>query len=385
MSTQTRDFYRILGVAENATPDEIKKSYRKLAKQYHPDANPNDASAADRFKEISEAYAVLNDAEKRKQYDQMRKYGAFGFPGGGSPFGRGTATRPGASSPGGAPGAGGRTDSFSFEDIGGLGGLGDLFGSIFDIGGRRRGSRAQGPQRGHNVEYAVEVPFEIAARGGKLPVTIPITEECATCSGSGARPGTTPTTCPECKGSGTVTFGQGGFAVSRPCPACYGRGTIPTDPCPTCNGQGQQRRQRQVQITVPAGVDDGSKIRLSGQGERGPGGGPAGDVIITVRVKPDRFFTREGLDVHCTVPINIAQATLGSRIRVRTLDGKRVVLTIPPGTQPGTRFRIRGQGIEKSGRRGDQFVRVQVRVPEKVDARTEELMRELASASEMKY
>jgi molecular chaperone DnaJ len=225
----------------------------------------------------------------------------------------------------------------------------------------------------------------VAARGGKLPVSIPITEECATCSGSGARPGTTPTTCPECKGSGTVTFGQGGFAVSRPCPACYGRGTIPTDPCPTCNGQGQLRRQRQIQITIPAGVDEGSKIRLAGQGERGPGGGPAGDVIITVRVKPDRFFSRDGMDVHCTVPINIAQATLGSKIRVRTLDGKRVVLTVPPGTQSGTRFRIRSQGIEKSGRRGDQYVRVQVKVPEQLDEREESLMRDFAREAELKF
>jgi molecular chaperone DnaJ len=378
MATQTKDFYRILGVAENATADEIKKAYRKLAKQYHPDANPNDPGAAERFKEISEAHSVLADEQKRKQYDQMRKFGGFGFPGG-SPFGRGAPGTGGRSS-----GPSGASESFSFEDLGGLGGLGDIFGSIFDLGGRRR-SRGQGPQRGQNIEYAVEVPFGMAARGGKLPVSIPVTEECATCGGNGARPGTTPTTCPECKGSGTVTFGQGGFAVSRPCPACYGRGTIATDPCPTCTGQGQVRRQRQIQITVPAGVDDGSKIRLSGQGERGPGGGAAGDVVITVRVKPDRFFSRDGMDVHCTVPINIAQAALGSKIRVRTLDGKRVVLTVPPGTQSGTKFRIRGQGIEKDGRRGDQFVRVQVKVPEQLDEREEQLLRDFAREAEMKY
>jgi molecular chaperone DnaJ len=381
MATQTKDFYRILGVAENATGDEIKKAYRKLAKQYHPDANPNDPSAAERFKEASEAYSVLSDDDKRKQYDQMRKFGGFGFPGG-SPFGRGTSRRGTTSS----PGTGG-AENISFEDLGGLGGfggLGDIFGSIFDLGGRRRG-RTQGPQRGQNIEYAVEIPFQIAARGGKLPVTIPITEECATCSGSGARPGTSPTTCPECKGSGTVTFGQGGFAVSRPCPACYGRGTIPTDPCPTCRGEGQVRRQRQIQVTVPAGVDDGSKIRLSGQGERGPGGGAPGDLIISVRVQPDRFFSREGTDVHCTVPINIAQATLGSKIRVRTLDGKRVVLSIPAGTQSGTRFRIRGQGIEKGGRRGDQLVKVQVKVPDQLDEREEQLMRDFARQAELKY
>jgi molecular chaperone DnaJ len=216
-------------------------------------------------------------------------------------------------------------------------------------------------------------------------VSIPVTEDCPTCAGSGARPGTTPTTCPECSGSGSVTFGQGGFAVTRPCPACYGRGTIPTDPCPTCNGQGQVRRQRQIQITVPAGVDEGSKLRLSGQGERGPGGGPPGDLLVTFRIRPDPFFSRDGLDVHCTVPINIAQATLGSKIRVRTLDGKRVVLTIPPGTQSSTKFRIRGQGIEKGGRRGDQYVQVRVAVPDKLDGREEEIMREFARAAELKY
>lgn len=380
MATQTKDYYRALGVAENATADEIKKAYRRLAKQYHPDANPNDPTAAERFKEISEAYSVLSDEEKRKQYDQMRKFGGFGFPGGG-PFARGA--RRGA----GTAGRAGPAEEFGFEDLGGfggLGGLGDLFGSIFDLG-RRRGARPQGPQRGANVEYAVEIPFEMAARGGKLPVSIPITEECPTCHGSGARPGTTPTTCPECKGSGVITFGQGGFAVTRPCPACYGRGTIPTDPCPTCDGQGQVRRQRQIQINVPAGVDDGSKLRLSGQGERGPGGGPPGDIIITFRVRPDRFFRREGLDVYCTVPINIAQAALGSKIRVRTVDGKRVVLTIPPGTQSGTKFRIRGQGIEKAGRRGDQYVEIRVTVPERLDEREEQLLREFARAAELKY
>jgi molecular chaperone DnaJ len=379
MATQAKDYYRSLGVAENATAEEIKKAYRKLAKQYHPDANPNDPAAADRFKEISEAYAVLSDDAKRKKYDEMRKYGAFGFPGGG-PFTSGSRAR------GRPPGGGPSAEDFSFEDAGGLGGfggLGDIFGSIFDLGKRR--ARQPGPQRGRNIEYAVEIPFEVAARGGKLPVSIPVVEECHTCSGSGARPGTTPTTCPECRGSGTVTFGQGGFAVTRPCPACYGRGTIPTDPCPTCQGQGQIRRQRQLQITVPAGVDEGSKLRLTGQGERGPWAGPPGDLLVTFRIKPDRFFTRDGLDVSSTVPINIAQATLGSKIRVRTLDGKRVVLKIPPGTQSGTRFRIRGQGVEKGGRRGDHYVQVRVEVPSRLDPEEETLMREFAREAELKY
>lgn len=375
MPAATKDFYRTLGVAENASADEIKKAYRKLAKQYHPDANPNDEAAAERFKEISEAYSVLSDEEKRKQYDQMRKYGAFsGFGGaGGGGFRRGPA--------GAGPATGGGT--IDFEDLNGLGGLGDLFGSIFDFGKRK--SRAQGPQRGGNVEYAVDISFELAARGGKLPITIPVTETCPTCHGNGAAPGTTPVTCPECRGSGTVTFGQGGFAVSRPCPACYGKGTIPTDPCPTCHGQGAVRQQRQINVTVPAGVDTGSKLRIPGQGEPGAGGGARGDLILSFRVQPHRFFRREGLDVHVSVPINVAQAMLGSKIRVRTVEGKHVVLRIPAGTQSGTRFRIKGQGIEKGDRRGDQYVEVRVTVPSKLDEQEEQLIREFAKAAELKY
>lgn len=373
MATATKDFYKILGIAENATADEIKREYRKLAKQYHPDANPNDAAAADRFKEVSEAYSVLSDEEKRKQYDQVRKYGGLG---GFRPTG-GTTPR------GGRP----QGESFNFEDLGGLGGLGDIFGSIFDFGKRRgaAGGRASAPERGQNVEYTVEVSFATAARGGKITITVPIAEPCGTCGGNGAAPGTTPVTCPECRGMGTITFGQGGFAVSRPCPACYGRGTIPTDPCPTCNGEGQVRTRRTLQVTVPAGVDDESKLRIPGQGEAGPAGGARGDLILSFRVKPDRFFTRDGLDVNCTVPINFAQAALGSRIRVRTVDGKHVVLRVPPGTQSGTRFRIKGQGIQKGEQRGDQFVRVEVRVPEKLDTEEEELLREFARAAELRY
>ena len=373
MATQTRDFYRILGVAESAGAAEIKKAYRKLAKQYHPDANPNDASAADRFKEISEAYAVLSDEEKRKQYDQMRKYGAF--TGAGAGFRRGGA--------GGGFQQPADGTEFSFEDLGGFGGLGDLFGSIFDRG-RRRGQN-QGPHRGQNIEFTVEIPFGLAARGGKVAVSIPMLEECPTCNGSGARPGTSTVTCPECKGGGTVTFGQGGFAVSRPCPACYGKGTIAPDPCSTCEGRGEIRRQKQIQLSVPSGVDTGSKLRLAGQGERGVSGGAPGDLIITFRVEPDRFFSREGLDIHCTVPVNIAQATLGTKIRVRTVDNKRVVLKIPAGTQSGTRFRIKGQGIEKGGNRGDQYVRVEVAVPTQLDNREQELMRDFAKVAELRY
>ena len=377
MPTATKDFSKVLGVAENASAAEIKKAYRKLAKQYHPDANPNDAAAAERFKEVSEAYSVLSDDDKRKQYDQMRKYGAFtGMAGGARPGGKGGFST-------GAPGAGTAGGNFSFEDLGGLGGLGDLFSSIFDVGKKR--AKPHGPQRGQTVEYAVEIPFELAARGGKLPITVPMTETCPTCQGNGSAPGTTPITCPECRGAGQVTFGQGGFAVTRPCPQCLGKGTVPTQACPTCHGQGQLREQKQIQVTVPAGVETGSKLRLTGQGEPGAGGGGRGDLILTFRVQPHRFFTREGLDLHCSVPINVAQATLGSRVRVRTVDGKHVVLRVPPGTQSGTRFRIKGQGVEKAGSRGDQYVQVKITVPERLDEREEKLMREFAEAADMKY
>jgi molecular chaperone DnaJ len=373
MPTGTKDYYKVLGVAENSSADEIKKAYRKLAKQHHPDANPNNAAAAERFKEISEAYSVLSDEDKRKQYDQMRKFGNFGGLGG-------FAGRAGGARPSSGTGA---SADFSFEDLGG-GGLGDLFSSIFDLGKRGK-TRPQGPQRGQPIEYAVEVPFELAARGGKLPITVPVTDNCPTCHGSGAAPGTTPVTCPECKGAGTVTFGQGGFAVTRPCPVCFGRGSVAPTPCKTCNGQGQVREQRQIQVTVPAGVDTGSKLRLSGQGEAGPGGGPRGDLILTFRVQPHRFFNREGLDIHVTVPINLAQATLGSKIRVRTVDGKHVVLKVPPGTQSGTRFRIKAQGVEKGGRRGDQYVQVKITVPDHLSPDEEELMKEFAKVAELKY
>jgi molecular chaperone DnaJ len=372
-AASTKDYYQVLGVPESADADEIKKAYRKLAKKNHPDANPNDPKAADRFKEIGEAYSVLSDAEKRKQYDQMRKYGPLGGIGG---FGN---------RPSGAQGAnrGGET-RFGFDDIGDMGGLGDIFSSIFDRTRRRPGPREQ-RTRGRDVEYVVEIPFRVAARGGKVTITVPVTEDCATCNGSGNTPGTRAKTCPECGGKGSITFGQGGFAVSRPCPVCLGRGQVPTEPCSVCNGAGQVTEQRQIILTVPTGVDSGSKLRLSGQGERGAAGAPAGDLLITFKVQPDRFFRREGLDVYGTVPINVAQAMLGSKIRVRTVDGKKVALRIPAGTQSGTRFRIAGQGVLKGDRRGDQYVQVKVEVPETLTPEQERLAREFAESADMRY
>jgi molecular chaperone DnaJ len=378
MPASTRDYYRTLGVAETASAADIKKAYRKLAKQYHPDANANDPQAAERFKEVGEAYSVLSDEGKRKQYDAMRRnpFAGFGTPGAGG-------RAPGSSAGGaGGPGAGG----FSFEDLGDLGGFSDIFSSIFDRSGRRRGQqRGARDARGRDVEYVVEIGFMVAARGGRIQIAVPMTDDCAVCNATGAAPGTRLQPCSECGGKGTVQFGQGGFAVSRPCPACMGRGQIPAMPCSACGGSGQLREERKIAITVPAGVDSGSRLRLSGQGERGAGGAPAGDLLVTFKVLPDHFFRRDGLDIHCSVPVNIAQAILGSRIRVRTVDGRRVALRIPPGTQSGTRFRIAGQGIEKGGSRGDQYVQVRVEVPEQLSDEQQRLMEEFARAGELRY
>ena len=380
MTNPTKDFYEILGVKESATSKEIKKAYRKLAKQHHPDANPGKPKASERFKEIGEAYSVLSNSEKRKQYDQMKRLGAFGF---GRGAGKGPFGRP---SPGYGRGGAAGGGSFSFEDLSDFGGgLSDLFTSIFDRGKREPPKGTGGPSQGRNVEYLVEVSFETAVRGGRVTISVPITEECATCGGSGATPGTSSKSCSECRGSGTVSFGQGGFAVKRPCPACMGRGTIPENPCGACEGSGTVRQSRKIQVTVPQGAEDGSKVRIPGQGERGKMGGKPGDLVITFKVKSHRFFRREGMDLEVTVPINIAQASLGSKIRVRTVDRKKVVLRIPPGTQSGTRFRIRGQGVEKGGRVGDMYVEVKVEVPETLSGEAQRLMEALASDADLRY
>jgi molecular chaperone DnaJ len=370
-----KDFYKVLGVSDKASQDEIKKAYRKLAKRYHPDANPDDSSAAERFKEVGEAYGVLSDPEKRKQYDQMRRLGAFGFGAGRG----GTASRPGTA---GTPGGG----AFSFEDLRDFGGLGDLFSSIFDRGRKAPGGeRRRERRKGQDVEYVVDIPFETAVLGRKISIEVPITEECATCGGDGAAPGTSLKTCGECGGSGEVSFGQSGFAVKRPCPACFGRGKLPETPCPSCAGRGEVRQNRKISVSVPRGADDSTRLRLSGQGEKGAEGGAPGDLILSFRIRPHRFFRRDGLDVHVTVPINVVQATLGSKIKVRTIGGKRVVLRIPPGTQSGTRFRIRGQGVEKGDRIGDQYVEVKVEIPDELSEDERQAMESFAAKAGLKH
>ena len=362
MATQLKDYYQILGVPETASAEEIKRAYRRLAKRYHPDANPNDPQAAERFKDIAEAYSVLSDEEKRRQYDQMRKFGGAPFG-----FGEGAATE------------GGETRFGFWGDLGGLGGLGDLFGDLFEFA-RPRGARAPGA----DVEVTVRVPFEVAARGGTITVNVPITDTCPTCRGTGAAPGSRVDTCPVCQGSGMQAVGFGRFAVHRPCSRCGGRGRIVTNPCPTCRGTGTVHRTRTLQVAVPPGTEDGALLRLRGHGSAGGSGRP-GDLLLRVEVEPHRFFRREGLNIVCTVPINVAQATLGSKVRVRTVDGKKVVLTIPPGTQPGTRFRLPGLGIERGGRKGDQIVEVQVEVPRNLNEAARRAMADFARAAGLRY
>ena len=369
----TKDYYAVLGVSPTATQDEIKKRYRVLAKKFHPDSNKSDAKAADRFKEISEAYQVVGDEEKRKQYDQMRQLGAFGFGG----------ARQGPRTTGASGGTAGGTINVEDLDFGGLGGLGDLFGSMF--GGGNTGRRPRGPERGQDVETTLEVPFRTAALGGTIPVQLEVTEPCPACNGTGGAPGSKMQTCPECQGRGTVSFGQGGFAVNRPCPNCLGKGQVPSQKCPTCNGAGDIRQRKTVNIQVPAGADTGTRVRLRGQGGRGANGGPPGDIVINFLVQADRFFRREGLDVVAPVKINIAQATLGSRVSVRTLDAKKVAIRIPPGTSSGRRFRVREQGIQREGAAGDLIVEVEVTVPESLTPEQERAMKQFAEAGGLKY
>src|SRR5213593_721035 len=358
-----RDYYQTLGVSETATTDDIKKAFRRLAKQYHPDRNPNNPQAAERFKEINEAHDVLSDSEKRKKYDQLRRYGAFAGSGG---FGGAGGARRGRTAP---------QDSGDF-DISDFGGLGDIFSSIFG----RRGTGGGRDAEPEETETEVTIPFRTAALGGTVPITLAMPEVCPTCGGSGAAKGATINTCPECKGRGTVSFGQGGFAVNRPCPVCRGKGTVPSQRCPTCQGSGEVRVEKRINVEIPAGVEDGARLRLKNQGPKG-----RGDLIVEIHIAPDRFFRREGLDLIGVVPINLAQALLGSRIKVRTLDDKRVVLRIPPGTQHGQKFRVPGHGIEKNGRRGDMYVEAHVTLPEKLSAEEQEAVKSFAEKAGLKY
>jgi len=373
-----KNYYNILGVKEDAGLDEIKKIYRKLAKQCHPDANPDNKQAEEKFKEISEAYDVLSDPQKRQKYDQMRKFrfGGRGMDGGGFDF---RNFNPGQFRQQGEPG-----DGSSFEGFNLFGGLGDLFSQFFD---RSEWEHEEPSEAGgeRNIHVAVSIPFELSVTGGKTRFTVSKEDACPVCRGSGAKPGSRTETCPECRGRGTVTIGQGGFGINRPCSRCLGKGRIVKNPCNRCSGKGTVQTKKTYSVTIPAGISDGEQIRLSGQGRPGSGNIPTGDLIATVRIEPHRFFERKGNDIYCDVDLNLAQAVLGSTVRVKTAGGKKVQLKIPQGTQNGALFRIPGMGIERNGKKADQYVRVKVKIPEKLTEEEKELMDRFARQSGMKH
>ncbi|MEJ3655700.1 molecular chaperone DnaJ [Actinomycetes bacterium KLBMP 9759] len=372
-----KDFYRELGVASSASSDEIKKAYRKLARELHPDANPGDAKAEARFKSVSEAYGVLSDEKKRKEYDETRALfagGAGAFPGG---FGSGAAgqgfdlndlfNRAGA----GGAGAGG-------------GGLGDLLGGIFGNRGGPTTTAASRAQRGADVESELTIDFADAVRGAEVPIRLSSPGRCDRCGGTGARPGSTPRTCPTCAGVGLVSRSQGAFAFSEPCRDCRGTGRIIDDPCPECGGDGVSTRIRSLTVRVPAGVDNGQKVRLKGQGEPGRGGAPAGDLYVTVHVMPHRLFGRSARnadDLTLTVPVTFPELTLGTTITVPTLDST-VSLKVPAGTASGRTFRVRGRGVQRAnGKTGDLLVTVEVAVPARLDNAATDALQAYAEAT----
>jgi molecular chaperone DnaJ len=359
-----KDYYRVLGVPETATAKEIKSAFRKLSRQYHPDANPGDAAAEERFKEVSAAYDVVGDAERRKEYDEVRRLGpaAAGFPGGGADgFGQGFG-------------------GFQFQE----GDLGDLLGNLFGRGGRGRqaGRRGTGPHRGQDLETELHLTFEDAVAGVTTAVHLTSDAPCSTCHGSGARPGTSPVTCSTCGGSGAVVDDQGPFAFSSPCPTCGGRGVRVEDPCPTCRGSGVERRPREVKVRIPAGVDDGQRIRLKGRGGPGRNGGPAGDLYVVVRVSPHALFSRRGKDLLLTAPITFAEAALGADITVPTLFDGPVTLRIPEGTRSGRTFRVKGKGVGGAKGSGDLLVTVEVAVPSKLSSAERKAVEAYRAATE---
>ncbi len=351
--------YDTLGVKKGASADEIKKAYRKLAAKYHPDKNPGDAAAEEKFKEVQNAYDTLSDGEKRKQYDTF-----------------GTAN-------------GRRTTGFDPRDFGGgnftindLGDLGDLFGGIFNRGQGARARRPQ-PERGADIEIAVSLSFEDSLRGLETKIPVEVTTACRECGGTGAEPGTSPVICPECNGRGVVSESQGLFALSQPCPRCRGNGTVVEKPCKKCKGSGRERRTRRYTVKIPAGVKDGTRIRLKGKGEIGEGGGPAGDLFVVTRVEPSKRFERRGADLVIEVPVTYTEAALGATVEVPTPYGERVSLKVPAGTQDGRQLRIRSHGAPKldgSGK-GDLIARLRVSVPKKLSKKEREALEELQKLS----
>ncbi|MGB0111644.1 MAG: molecular chaperone DnaJ [Ilumatobacteraceae bacterium] len=341
-----KDYYKTLGVDETATAKEITKAYRKLARDLHPDQNPGNAAAEEKFKEVAAAYDVLGEDDSRKEYDEVRRMGPMG---------------------GGGQGPGGFT--FNVGDMAGAGGLGDLFGGMFGRGGQGRGRPASnvGPRRGADLTAHLTVGFEDAATGLTTTLFLTSDAQCSTCHGSGAKPGTHPTACAACGGRGVVDDNQGMFSFQSPCRVCGGSGVRIEDPCTTCHGSGVEQRQREVKTRLPAGVKDGQTIRLKGRGGPGRNGGPAGDLLVELTVTPHELFARSGNNLTITVPVTFTEAALGADIDVPTLDGQRVTLRIKPGTQTGSRHRVKGKGITTKSGSGDLIVTVTVRVPTELD------------------
>ncbi len=348
-----RDYYEILGVKENASDAEIKRIYRDLAKKYHPDKNKGDKTAEAKFKEISEAYNVLRDPAKRKQYDQMKKYGAFGGGGSTGGFDFSQFWRPGSSQQR-------RSGSFSIDDLFGSDNLGNIFGDFFDFGDRIRKERTGTSQKGDTLYYELTIPFELAVNGGKQGIQVNLEEPCSDCNGTGADKGTKPKTCPDCHGRGTISIAQGFFAVNRTCPRCYGRGTVIEKLCSVCRGKGTAKRTKNLSVTIPQGIDNGARLKLKGQGASGIKGGSKGDIIVTFHIAPHRFFTRKGNDIHCEVPLDIIKVIQGNKIRVKTVYNNKVEIKIPPRTKSGKIFRLKGFGVKSKEGIGDQYVTINV-------------------------
>ncbi len=382
-----QDFYRELGVSSDASADEIKKAYRKLARELHPDANPGNTQAEERFKRVSEAHAVLSDPAKRKEYDETRRlFGGGRFNTGGAGGYGGSGGYGGA---GGFGTAGGGSGGFSFSDIfdgaasgTGGGGFGDIFEGLFNRGGAGQGPGPQPtrPRRGSDLESELTLGFRDATLGVTTPITLTSPSPCTTCHGSGAKPGTSPRVCQTCNGSGLISRNQGAFSFSEPCPDCRGTGSVIDDPCTDCNGTGVTVRTRTVNVKIPPGVKDGQRIRLAGQGQAGMRGAPSGDLFVTVHVSPDEVFTRNGDDLLVTLPVSFSELALGATVTVPTL-GSPVGVKIPAGTTDGRTLRVRGRGVPKrSGGHGDLLVKVQVSVPSSLDERAQEALRAYADA-----
>jgi molecular chaperone DnaJ len=365
----TKDFYSVLGVGKDASADDIKKAYRKLARANHPDSNPGDSSKHDRFKAVAEAYDVVGDPDKRKKYDEMRALGTGGFGGG---FGRGGA------------GGGGFDINDLLRDRAATGGFGDMFGDLFGGGAPRGRTRTQArPTKGQDVETTATIAFTDAVDGVTINLRLTSDAACPTCSGTGGKPGTKPHICPECEGAGFVVSSVGGaFSLNETCPACGGRQLVYDEPCPTCSGSGRGTSARSIQARIPAGVKDGQRIRLRGKGGAGENGGPAGDLLVTVKVTPHRLFGRKGDHLTLDVPVSFDEAALGAEIKIPTLGGAPVTLKIPPGTPNGRTFRVRGKGARKSdGTMGDLLATVQVQVPAQLDPAAREAVEAFRAAT----